>query len=770
MHTSFALSYSDTIHSLLAHFRVGRLVVFGFISTFLLYAFTLKSEAQTPEGGSALTDSIHALREVTVSSGQMLGSKFEARNRTGSAYYVSPQELKSMGYTDIGRILRSVPGVNLYEEDGFGLRPNISLRGTKAERSERITIMEDGILAAPAPYAAPAAYYFPNAGRMSAIEVLKGSSQVQYGPFTTGGAINLVSTPIPRSFHPVFTSSYGSFNTFKSHLTLGNSYRFGGFMAEYLRYQSDGYRRGPRDEKTPFERNDWVVKGRLNTDNEEGLNHALEIKVGYAAERSDETYVGLSEADFAVNPRLRYAGTLMDNLTTRHLQTSLTYRMELMNRLTVQADLYRNSFHRNWYKLNDIRIGSSKHEIRGVRAVLEDPLTNEAYLGVLRGERDFSEDGLIVRANNRNYKSQGFQTKAEFKHPLWGGYLSVEGGFRAHYDEEDRFTWEDAFAMREGSMKLFEPGIPGTQANRITSAQALSSYLLSKFTYRSFTITAGVRYEDVYLLKQDFGKEDVRRTGKIREEISNHARGVIPGIGLLYKMPNGFTSFVGVHKGFAPPGADLYQKPESSINSELGARYTHKDLRVEAIAFLNHYSHMLGSDLQAMGGQGTLEQFNIGEAVVKGMELLVSCQPLPEQWGIRMPLQLTYTYTNTRMLNTFYNGTWGQVTAGDEIPYIFRNAANLRIGLETGRLALNAGIRYNGNMRTAPGQGEIARDELIPSHTTVDGSFHFRLSRAVTLTMTGINLTNLTYISSRHPAGIRMGHPLGIYAGLNLNL
>lgn len=143
------------------------------------------------ERRSAMTDSVYRLTEVVVRSNQMLGSKFEVRNRTGAAYYISPEELGKFGYTDINRMLKSVPGVNVYEEDGFGLRPNISLRGTKAERSERISLMEDGVLAAPAPYAAPAAYYFPNAGRMYAIEVLKGSSQVQYGPFTTGGAINL---------------------------------------------------------------------------------------------------------------------------------------------------------------------------------------------------------------------------------------------------------------------------------------------------------------------------------------------------------------------------------------------------------------------------------------------------------------------------------------------------------------------------------------------------------------------------------------------------
>lgn len=137
-------------------------------------------------------------------------------------------------------MLRTVPGVTLFEEDGFGLRNNISLRGTSPERSAKITIMEDGILAAPAPYSAPAAYYFPTAGRMEAIEVLKGSSQVQYGPFTTGGAINLVSHSIPKKLAGFVNASYGSYNSAKLHALVGDSKSNVGYMVEYLNYNSDG--------------------------------------------------------------------------------------------------------------------------------------------------------------------------------------------------------------------------------------------------------------------------------------------------------------------------------------------------------------------------------------------------------------------------------------------------------------------------------------------------------------------------------------------------
>lgn len=481
-------------------------------------------------------DSVYQLQEIVVSSQQILGSKFKARNRTGSAYYISPEEIRRLGYTDINRMLKAVPGVNMYEEDGFGLRPNISLRGTKAERSERISIMEDGVLAAPAPYSAPAAYYFPNVARMEAIEVLKGSSQVQYGPFTTGGAINLVSTPIPNSFSGKANISYGSKNTFKSHTSVGSSWKHFGYMVEYLRYQSDGFKKYEDHAAKGFKRNDIIAKIRVKTDHVKGVNHALELKFGYADENSDETYVGLSADDFKKTPFLRYAGSQMDKLKTDHRQWVATYLLTFSNKLKITTNAYYNYFHRNWYKLNDVRAGITSKEKRSIADVLVDPETNIRYFDILTGKTDREEEALLVRANNRTYRSRGIQTRAEYRFNLNEFFFDLEFGFRYHADEEDRFQWDDSYSMKNKKMVLFMEGIHGTNANRVTSANALAGYLLAKLRYDAWTVTAGLRYEDVDLLKKDYTKEDLARSGKVRIETPNHARVLIPGVGLHYQL------------------------------------------------------------------------------------------------------------------------------------------------------------------------------------------------------------------------------------------
>lgn len=730
--------------------------------------FSLGYSAIYSQEQQVKSDSIYQLQEVVVSSQQILGSKFKARNRTGSAYYISPEEIRKLGYTDINRMLKAVPGVNMYEEDGFGLRPNISLRGTKAERSERISIMEDGVLAAPAPYSAPAAYYFPNVARMEAIEVLKGSSQVQYGPFTTGGAVNLVSTPIPNNFSGKANISYGSKNTFKSHAAIGSNWKHFGYMVEYLRYQSDGFKRYEDYAAEGFKRNDIIAKMVVKTDKVRGVNHALELKFGYAGENSDETYVGLSADDFKKTPFLRYAGSQMDKLKTDHQQWVATYLLTFSNKLKVTTNAYYNYFHRNWYKLNDVRAGITSKEKISVADVLIDPETNIRYFDILTGKTDREGEALLVRANNRTYRSRGIQTRAEYRFNVKEFFFDLEFGLRYHADEEDRFQWDDSYSMKNKKMVLFMEGIHGTNANRVTSANALASYLLAKLRYNVWTITAGLRYEDIDLLKKDYTKEDLARSGKVRIETPNHARVLIPGIGVHYQLLPAASVFFGVHKGFAPPSAELYQKPESSVNMELGTRVSIGKFKAELIGFYNNYSNMLGSDLAASGGSGTLEQFNVGEARVKGAEFLVQYRPLPHTCSLRLPLQLSYTYTDTEMRNSFESHSWGNVVRGDEIPYIFKHALNMQLGIEYKWFYANIGARYNSDMRTSPGQGVIAEREKVPANLILDASVNVLVNKYLTLRLNAINLTNRVYLTSRHPAGLRAGHPFGIYAGANV--
>jgi Fe(3+) dicitrate transport protein len=152
----------------------------------------------------------------------IIGKRADIADIPGSAHLIDAEALAEFAQSDVLRVLRAVPGVYVQEEEGFGLRPNIGIRGSGLDRSARIALLEDGVLIAPAPYAASSAYYFPTQRRMSAVEVLKGPSSVAVGPRTTGGAMNMISTPIPDALGANADLRLGNHSTMDAHINVGN--------------------------------------------------------------------------------------------------------------------------------------------------------------------------------------------------------------------------------------------------------------------------------------------------------------------------------------------------------------------------------------------------------------------------------------------------------------------------------------------------------------------------------------------------------------------
>ncbi|MGF1559532.1 MAG: TonB-dependent receptor family protein [Flavobacteriaceae bacterium] len=732
--------------------------------TALLLVFSVVLEAQQPD--NTPMDSIH-LNEVILRANTILGSKFEAKNRTGSAYYISPQEIKKFNHTDVNRTLRSVPGVNVYEEEGFGLRPNISLRGTSPERSSKITLMEDGVLIAPAPYSSPSAYYFPTIARMQAVEILKGSSQVQYGPYTTGGAINMISTEVPDNLSVFLTSSYGSFNSGRLHTQLGDSKKNFGYAVEYLNYNSNGFKDLDNGEHTGFDKNDLVAKFRFNTNPGAPVLQSFEFKFQYADEISNETYLGLTEADFAATPFRRYAGSQEDEMNTRHLQFMGTHVIAFSTNARITTTAYLNDFNRNWYKIDYLTVNGQRESIANI---IQNPEALSGYYDIVSGASDTGANDIIaLKANNRNYLSTGIQSKFNYSWITENTFHDLEVGLRYHFDEEDRFQWVDDYGLNNGTMVLVNARPQGSEANRISDARAFSTYALYKLKYRDLTLTPGIRYENIALGRTDYGVSDLSRTGINLAERENQVNVFIPGIGFNYNFQN-ISLFGGLHKGFSPPSNEVGENPEESVNYELGTRFSYAGFSGEFVGFYNDYSNLLGSDLAATGGTGSLDQFNAGEVKVQGIEVLLHYNVISSSKTFALPITIGYTLTDTEFLSSFgsSNSVWGEVNIGDELPYLSKHQLNASLSLEHQKFEVNCSGRYNGAFRTKAGAGAIPADELVASNIIVDLSTKFRYNQNITLTAHAMNLLNETYAVARVPAGLRPGMPFGVLGGLEL--
>lgn len=720
----------------------------------------------TVDGAASLVTPLSiVLAEIVRERVNVVGDLATLTRAPGSTHRLAGIDLQraQTGTDDVHKMLRQIPGLNIQEEEGFGLRPNIGMRGTGTDRSSKITMMEDGILIAPAPYSAPAAYYAPTPGRMEALEVRKGSSQIKSGPITTGGVLNYVSTSIPSDFRLRATAVGGGDNTRKVVASLGDTARNVGWLVETFQFRTDGFKQLDGGGDTGVDVADYLAKLKFNTTPSATLYQEIEFKVGRTTQEGQETYLGLTDADFAATPWRRYAAFQADVFESTHKQYQVRH---LLARPTwdVTTVAYRNDFSRAWYKLENV-MGHS------LSTVLANPSAFPQQFAVLSGGNS-AANALVIRNNNRTYFGTGLQSTLGARLSTGQVRHAIEAALRYHEDEEDRFQHDDAYQMVAGRMVLTRAGAPGSQTNQVVGAKAFAGFVSSAMTAGRWTVTPGLRVESIDFRRTDYARTDPARLVSTAV-VDTSVNVLIPGVGVAFHVRPTVTAFGGVHKGFAPPAPGLpgETRAEESVNYEAGVRLQRERLSAEAAVFYNDYANLLGRDTLSTGGSGAGDLYNGGSVRVQGVEASSQWRVLDGD-TLSVPVRVTYTLTQAEFRNTFISqyGPWGSVQAGYELPYVPRHQLFVAVDLDARKWRARLDATMLSRMRTAAGTGALVATQANDSTVVIGASTEYLITSDARLFASVQNLANRAYVVSRHPAGVRPGLPRLVMIGLKVDL
>ena len=724
----------------------------------LVIAFALNPSITNADDGEIF------IEEVTI-----IGEKVTGDQVSGSAHYIGTEELEQQAYSDIQRTIRQVPGVSVQVEDGYGLRPNLSIRGVATERSGRITLLEDNVLIAPAPYSAPSAYYFPTFGRMSAVEVLKGPAAITQGPYTIGGAINMVTTPIPNEASGSLAVEAGENSTYRFHGHYGAEMDNGlGYLVETHQWQSDGFQSIDRGGDSGLDIEDYMLKlSYAPTDSD----HAVEFKYQKAKQNSDQSYLGLTDTDFNAQALRRYGLSKLDNIETEHDQVILRYRWQATEDLSVSATYYNNEHERNWYKTEGIDFDGSSSAQAFSRTSWSKVIT-AINLGnsldgvaptqmsqILDGSLDTADGSIQLRSNAREYFSRGIQLNADWSTSLGATKHNISVGLRVHEDEEDRLQRNSTFSQKSGALVLDDLGLLGNAGNRVQSAEALAIHVYDRIELDRWVITPGLRYEDIDQRRQRWETRasrttnpSIRSAASLRDQRENKTQVWLPGIGASYQISDSNVAFAGAHKGFTAPTNAPNVNEETAINYELGLRHS-GDFYAEATLFLSDYDNLLGQCTASSGTDCVIgDAFNGEAATVKGLELLISGD-LFSTANISFPASLTYTYIDSQFDTDIANTDFfGSVSTGDPIPYIPENQMNLSVGAQNGEWSIYATVSYVDAVCVRASCGIF---EKTDSSTTLDLAGHYKINDTTSVSFKLENATDSEDILGRQPYGAR---------------
>ena len=498
----------------------------------------------------------------------------------GSAAVLDQSVLVSSRALTVNEALRKVPGVNVRDEEGFGLRPNIGIRGSNPTRSTKVLLLEDGLPAMYAPYGDNASYYHAPIQRYDRIEVLKGAGLLRFGPQTIAGAINYITPTPPEEAAGHVQLSVGTQGYRALHASVGGN----NLLVDLGHKEGDGNRDNVGLEQTDlFAKYQWQI-------NEA---HALTFRGNALREYSQVGYSGLTDAEFR-NFGREYYPFETDLFDIEHRAFSASHAWTPREGVQLLTSAYYSEFLRDWWRqsstTSDTQCGTAFRDAR------------------YRGERVDPRSCNSAQGRLRNYYTWGVDSRLSWSTSVLGTPGMSEVGLRWHEEDQIRFQVNGTSpAARTGTFV----------ENNLRTAEALAAFATTTFDLGTVRLTPSLRHEGI-----DFARRNRLAGGAAGQDT---VRSTTWGLGIEWALAEGVTAYASAHEGFAPPrvedliagnGTSTTVDAEQSLNLEAGLRGRWQGIDLEATVFRNAFDNqvVVGS---IAGGSTPLAQ---GETRYAGLE------------------------------------------------------------------------------------------------------------------------------------------------------
>ena len=684
-----------------------------------------------------------ASRQITVPRVDVIGNQEQLLKTPSSATIIEQEELETSHVYTTNEALRKAPGVVVRDEEGFGMRPNIGIRGLNPTRSTKVLLLEDGIPVTYAPYGANESYYHPTIDRFSSIEVLKGASQIKFGPLTAGGVINYITPNAPQEFKGHVSITGGNRDYLNTKINVGGN----GMLFDYTHKEGDGARDNTHSN---IEDVNFKITKALNED------HAITLRANWFTESSQVSYSGITQREYN-NFGGEYNPFNHDDFETTRYGLSATHDWQINTNAILTTNLYYSYFDRDWWRQQSnttaSNISNSGVPASGCPAFAAARIAGTAT----NGDNCQGNQGRL-----RTYNTYGVEPRLTVAH-AWG---ELEVGAKAHFEDQDR-------KQKNGTSPTARSGTLVENNRRETDAY--SGFISNRFDIGQFSITPAIRYEHI---------ENTRKNGRTAT-VTTPTKGDdtldewIPGLAVAYNPNERLTVFAGVHEGFAPPrvedlisntGGSVDVEVEKSTNWELGFRAKPtNNFSIEATGFYNDFKNLI-----AVGSVASNVALSQGEATFAGLELAGQYD-----FDGGFYSRLAYTWLPVAEQDAPFrqvsnNAIVGGSKDGNRQPYAPKNTLTAALGYKMNNWnlqleAVHVGKQYSDFAET----GDVPTNALgltgqigeIASYTIYNAAVNYALPEyKTTLFLVGKNIFDKDYIVDR-TRGILTGTPALIQVG-----